>query len=238
MAKVAAPAVVEAIWLSIVGFELIVSFVGSDLQTTTSPLEVDDDDDDKEEWSGSIGEGKGEETPSLLILLKMSSIDLLLFVRALCSCLPLSLPRFSSEGEKAATARLLGVESREIVEGGKENDSSNDRCCWWWSCCWDDDACEGEVQCLTGSVCPGEGSSPLQGIEFSERREDDDDATLEPLFSMLVLVYRTTFPRRTTYAGSKSTSSAAKELEREGEEDRIDSGGWAVVALSGGDNGE
>ena len=44
---------------------------------------------------------------------------------------------------------------------------------------------------MTGSVCPGEGSSPLQGIEFSEKREDDDDdaaATLEPLFPVLKLV--------------------------------------------------
>ena len=105
MTKVVVPVVVEAIRLSIVGFGLIISDVGSALQTT-SPLEADDDDDDdKEEWSGSIGEGKGEETPSLLILLELSSIDLL----ALCSCILLSLPRLSpEEGEKTAT-RLLGV---------------------------------------------------------------------------------------------------------------------------------
>lgn len=47
------------------------------------------------------------------------------------------------------------------------------------------------------------------------------------------LVSRTTFPRRAIHAGSKSTMSAVKELK-----DRTDSGGSAVVALSGGDNGE
>lgn len=237
MANVVVPAVVEVIRLSIVGFGLIASVIGSDLQATTSPLEVgdDDDDDDKEEWSGSIGEGKGEEKPSLLILLELSSIDLLLFVRVFCSRL---LRLSSEEGGKTATTRLLGVEPREIAGGGKEDDNAAGRCCCWWSCCCEDDACEGEVQCMAGSVCLGEGSSPLQGIEFSEKREDDAAATLEPLFPVLEFVCRSTFPRRTTHAGSKSTPSTVKELEREGEEDKTDSGGRAVVALSGGDNGE
>lgn len=80
----------------------------------------------------------------------------------------------------------------------------------------------------------------MQGIEFSEKRDDNGDdvaATLEPLFPVLKLVSRTTFPRRTTHAGSKSTTPALKELEREGEA-RADNGGSAMVALSGGENGE
>lgn len=137
MPNVVVPVVTEAIRLSIVGFGLIVSIVGSDLQPT-SPLQVDDGD--KEEWSGSIGEGKGEGTLLLLFSLKeveSSSIDLLLFVRA-CSRLPrLSL---GEVGEETVTTRLgLGfIGDAGEVEGF---------CCWEGTC-----EREGEVPCTTGSV--------------------------------------------------------------------------------------
>lgn len=115
------PAVVEAIWLSLVWLRLIVSDVGSDLRAT-SPLEVDDDGDKEE--------GKGDETPSLLILLELSPI-VFHFVRAFCSPLPLSLPHLSSEeGGKTATTRLPGEESRGVAGGGKEDDNADGRC-WW-----------------------------------------------------------------------------------------------------------